>query len=1371
MNISPFVPDPDPAESSRRWETWLLSLDFYFQAAKTESSQKLPLLLHLGGPAVQGIYTTTIEKELKPADRTFEVVSKAVTAHFKPKLNVEFEIFKFRKCQQLEGETVGQYNTRLRELALNCDFPNVDKEIKSQIISSCRDAGLRRRALRDPTLTLKGLLDLAQVLEASETQAKAIENDLQRLKLEERSYHISNDNECGNCGYRHRYPGVCPAKGKTCNYCGKPNHFANKCRSRKAGRPPSRNDNENSRQSPNDSNKNINKDKTSSRDHRPRQQSTAHDKAPKNDRRDAHHVDQQDESSDNDTNSEMSEMPTFHVHALNGSRRLPRADINIGGQIMSLTLDTGASVNILRESDYSRLSLKPKLHRSGIRLFAYGSQDPLPIIGKFRTLVSHVDDHSKLVTTEFYVVTGSYSTSLLSYTTAIEIGLITVHGSVNNVTSSDHDNDRDRAAVHTTIVNAYPSLFEGIGKLKGSSVNLHVDKTATPVAQPPRRLPFHLRKKVEKELRDLEEADIIERVTGPTPWISPIVVTPKPHKPDQIRLCVDMRVPNKAITRSRICTPTVDDIVHRLNGAIVFSKLDLNKGYHQLELHPSSREITAFATHMGTFRYKRLSFGINSAAEVFQETIRQLICDIDGVLNISDDVLVFGRTQKDHDSALHAVLSRLCEHNLTLNKDKCEFSTKKLEFFGYVFSENGISPDPKKVDSIVSMAPPKNASEVRSLLGMTNFCARFIPDYSTITEPLRRLIKNNAEWKWTIEHENALHALRTVLVNEPVIAYFDPHKQTTVTVDASPYGLGAIVTQRIDLSTTPQVIAYASRSLTDVECRYSQTEREALAVVWACEHFHLYLYGAPFTLVSDHKPLELIFNNPKSRPPARIQRWSLRLQPYDFVVQYKSGKDNPADYLSRHAKPSSHTSPQAQSAEEYVNFVVNSVIPRAMSIDDIKQAAVKDTTYQTVLTAIRDNDWPSQCDNEMTAYNAVRDDLTVTDAGLLLRDHRIVVPCSLRDQVIDLAHEGHLGVVKTKQLLRTKVWFPHIDVLVNQKVKNCLACQAVVNDAAREPLKMTELPNRPWEKIAVDFHGPLPSGHSLLVMIDEYSRFPVVEIVSSTSAKSTILAMTKTFATFGIPAVVKSDNGPPFQSAEFAYFAQEQGFRHHRVTPYWPEANGLVERFMKCLKKILQTAKLENDEWMRALHTFLRNYRNTPHATTGKPPAELLFAFSPFLKLPELVQTSPDTELRDRDREVKQKAKTYADKRRHTKQRSFRVRDQVLVKRARSHMHGKADSAYEHRPLIIIEINGDQIKAKRHDGSHVTRNISHFKHFKSCVRQDTVIDDDDHLHAAAPCQDNRNIRMNPVAEHTRYPRRDRRPPDRYGFSCLTNAIH
>ena len=195
--------------------------------------------------------------------------------------------------------------------------------------------------------------------------------------------------------------------------------------------------------------------------------------------------------------------------------------------------------------------------------------------------------------------------------------------------------------------------MHGIGKLKGVEVKLHIDQSVPPVAQRARRTPFHMRKKVAKELDQLEQQGIIEKVDGPTPWVSPLVITPK--KSGDVRICVDMRMANTAIKRERHPTPTIDDLIHTLNGATVVSKLDLRGGYHQLTLSAESRYITTFATHKGLCRYARLNFGTNSASEIFQMVINELIRDIPGALNISDNVIVFGKTQVEHDAALQAV--------------------------------------------------------------------------------------------------------------------------------------------------------------------------------------------------------------------------------------------------------------------------------------------------------------------------------------------------------------------------------------------------------------------------------------------------------------------------------------------------------------------------------------------------------------------------------------------------------------------------------------------------------------------------------------------------------------------------------------------
>jgi hypothetical protein len=203
----------------------------------------------------------------------------------------------------------------------------------------------------------------------------------------------------------------------------------------------------------------------------------------------------------------------------------------------------------------------------------------------------------------------------------------------------------------------FPRLFNGIGKLKDFSVKLHIDRSVKPVANTHRRIPLHLRVPVEKELKHLVEMNIIEPVDGPTPWVSPTVVTTKPHDNTKIRICVDVTEANKAIERERHVTPTLDDILSDLDGAVMFSPaLDLAHGYHQLELDEESRFIRTFSTHVGLWRYKRLFFGVNSAAEVFQNAIRQTLTGLDGAINVSDDILVWGKSTEEHDRRLNAVL-------------------------------------------------------------------------------------------------------------------------------------------------------------------------------------------------------------------------------------------------------------------------------------------------------------------------------------------------------------------------------------------------------------------------------------------------------------------------------------------------------------------------------------------------------------------------------------------------------------------------------------------------------------------------------------------------------------------------------------------
>ena len=279
----------------------------------------------------------------------------------------------------------------------------------------------------------------------------------------------------------------------------------------------------------------------------------------------------------------------------------------------------------------------------------------------------------------------------------------------------------------------------------------------------------------------------------------------------------------------------------------MFSKLDLNKGYHQLKLAPASRYITTFSTHVGLRRYKRLRFGVSSAGGVLQEAIKQVIHDIPGTLNISDDIIIFGSTKAQHDAAVTKVLQRLQDRGLTLNKAKCVFQKPHLKVLGNIFSADGMSPDSQKVEGMKTADPPANISELRSLLGLASCCSCHIADFATITQPLRDLTRKSTPWIWSSKQDEALETLKKWLSSNALLSYFDPILTTESIVDASPVGLAAVLVQKTPNDEhSAHIFAYASRALTGVERRYSQTEREALAIVWACEHFHLYVYGHPF---------------------------------------------------------------------------------------------------------------------------------------------------------------------------------------------------------------------------------------------------------------------------------------------------------------------------------------------------------------------------------------------------------------------------------------------------------------------------------------------------------------------------------------------
>ena len=487
--------------------------------------------------------------------------------------------------------------------------------------------------------------------------------------------------------------------------------------------------------------------------------------------------------------------------------------------------------------------------------------------------------------------------------------------------------------------------------------------------------------------------------------------------------------------------------------------------------------------------------------------------------------------------------------------------THEISFFGVIIDRDGVRMDETKVHALKSARSPKNASELKSFLGLATFCSRFIPNFSTLTGPLRQLLKNNVSFNWQTTHEKAFIEMKSALSADTYLSYFDPRATCKLVTDASDYGLGAVLLQTKGAVNRP--IAFASKSLTELEAKYTTTEKECLALVFAVQKFHNYLFGKEFEAFVDHKPLESL-NNCNKRANARIERWIMTLQNYRFKIIHKPGSENIADCLSRLSATERDDS--ATEIDHHINFVTSNSIPCTMSLEQVRIESRNDTELEALRNSLATNDWTSE---DVKMYKNVRQEIAEND-GILLRQNQIILPNSLRTCAINISHRGHLGITKTKGLLRSKVYWPNMskDVETN-------ACQAVTNSEKPEPLKPSPLPTAPWCEISVDFHGPLPSGENLLVILDEYSRFPIVHVMKSTTADCVINKLEPTFALFGYPDKCKTDNGPPFDSTKIKEYMKQNSIHHHKITPLHPQSNAKCERFMKVIGKTLKTATIE----------------------------------------------------------------------------------------------------------------------------------------------------------------------------------------------------
>ena len=1138
-------------------------------AAQTEQ-YRVALFLHCLGTDALKVYNG-MQFETEEDRKSLEKIIQKFDEFTIGEVNETYERYIFNGRNQATDESIDAYVTVLRSLAKTCGFCDClhDSLLRDRIVLGVNNQKLRKRLLQERKLDLKKCIDLCRSSEAAASHMKSISgtdsHDVHRLQEKTKrrpprkqnydrnvkSDASDNQHNCKFCGKTHPMKReLCPAWKKRCQKCNGRNHFASVCRKGKQ--------------------KNI------------------------------HAIQDYDSSDDNyyenDEDYEflagihLAVEPVNSVKPVSGPAKEIYTELQVNDANIKFQIDCGASINIITES-HAGSQITP----STKTLKMWNGTELRPR-GVTRLLVKNPKTKKKY-SIEFVVVPDNF-TPLIGARTAQQMNLITIHTD-NFVPVSPPERKTNINSIETAeeLTRRYSDIFsKDLGTLPGT-IHLQVDENAQPSITPPRRVPTALKEKYKKELKRLEDLRVISKVDDPTKWVSSVVIATK--KSGALRICIDPRPLNQALKRETYQLPILDDLMPELAKAKIFSTVDLTAGYWHCVLDDESSLLTTFATPFGRYRWRRLPFGLSASSEIFQKRVSQALEGLEGILNITDDILVYGvgnsdeEARADHDRKLEALLQRCREHGIALNRNKLKLRIPEVSFMGHIFSNEGLKIDPDKAKAVLDMPSPEDVEGVQRLNGFVNYLAKFLPKLADHMEPIRRLTRQETEFVWSEEQEKAFTEIKKLVTTAPVLSYYDPKADLEIQCDASQKGLGAALLQK------GKPIAYASRALTDTEQRYAQIEKEMLAIVFALEKFNQYTYGRHVKIQSDHKPLESILKKSLACAPRRLQGMMLRLQKYDYEVRYERGKDlHLADTLSR-AYLQDTTHPTGNEFD-YINATTFLPVSHTR-LKEIQQATKDDETLRILKDTIL-NGWPddrSQIPPQTTPYFSTRDELTVHD-GVIFRGQRIVIPSSLRQDIKNKLHASHLGGESCLRRARETVFWPGMSAEIKEMVATCETCRKYETSNQKESLMPHEIPNRPWEQVGVDFFEL--NKKIYMITVDYYSNFWEIDHLKSNTATAVILRLKYHFARHGCPDRLISDNGPPFDSSEFRKFAKEWDFEHCTSSPGNSKANGKVESAVKTAKKLIRKAyDTGSDPYIAIL-----DYRNTPTQGMSSSPAQRL---------------------------------------------------------------------------------------------------------------------------------------------------------------------
>ncbi|KFD64442.1 hypothetical protein M514_23466 [Trichuris suis] len=787
------------------WEAYAEQLECYCEANDiTDQLRKRATLLTVIGREAYAILRSIISPAI-PKSQTYDQLVATMKSHFMPQTSLIYRRFVFHKRTQQADETISAYITELRQLAEDCKFEaTLTERLRDQLVCGLRDNAIQRRLLAETSLTFDEAFKRALAGEAAANQAKEVQAQNSFAGTISSSHHVQHGKKNSSSFRRH---GQSNGQKKTCAGCGG-QHKREDCKF---------------------------KDSECHFCHKKghiakvcRSQGSSQQKPqqmPVRKGSSAHQLEELEEV-----------YMESHIHNILPSTDSPkkiRVTVYIEGQPLTMEVDSGSNFSLISSSTYKMLwpNRGPAITKGHLQLLDY-QRNPIRLLGFCDVNVTFKQNHGTLR----LLVSKGNQESLLGLQWFPTLGL-NISG-VTQVTEGSAIED---------VLREFQDVFsETLGTFTGPKVSLPLDPNVPPKRFKARNVPLAIRSRIEDELDRLLKEGVIEPISNPK-WSTPIV--PVIKSTGAIRLCGDYKVTiNTALQDNPYPIPAVNNLLSNLSGGQVFAKIDMAQAYLQLPVDNASAEAQTIITHRGAFKVKRLQFGVSIAPGIFEQVMDEALNDVPGVTPYFDDILIRASISQELASRLKQVLQIFRKLGFRAKKEKCLIGVKTVDFLGYRIDASGIHPSASKLEAIHKAPAPQNQQELQAFL-----------------KPLHRLLDKTAKWKWTDEHEESFQAVKKLLTSDNVLAPFDNSLSTTLTCDASPYGVGAVLSQ-----TKPNG---------------QEIDKEAQAVVIGVKKFHHFLYGRRFTLITDHKPLLGIFTTDKPTPEIlspRMLRWTILLQAYKF---------------------------------------------------------------------------------------------------------------------------------------------------------------------------------------------------------------------------------------------------------------------------------------------------------------------------------------------------------------------------------------------------------------------------------------------------------------------------------------------------------